>query len=139
KTLMSGRRMKHDRKATEIAISTIRVVRLSPVTVSAALTWGSVTSAIQKPPPAPDLDEVDGEEEREGDEQHHRRDRGRRRVFVLGRFEDEEERRDLRDMGDIAGDEDPRAVLADRPRQREGEAGEERGQDGRQDHPRHRL
>jgi hypothetical protein len=47
--------------------------------------------------------------------------------------DDDEERRDLRDEGDVAGDEDHRAVLADGAGEGEREAGEQRRHQGRQD------
>ena len=73
------------------------------------------------------------EQQRERDEQHDDRDRGRARVVVLLELRDDEERGDLRLHRHVAGDEDDRAVLAERAREREREAGEQRRQHRRQD------
>ena len=56
-------------------------------------------------------------------------------VIVLGQLDDDEERRDLGDVGQVAGDEDDRAVLADPAGEGEGEAGEHRRDQRRQHHP----
>ena len=54
-------------------------------------------------------------------------------VVELGQPDDDQERRDLRDEGDVAGDEDDRAVFADGAGERQREAGQERRQERRED------
>ena len=54
-------------------------------------------------------------------------------VVVLGQPDDDQQRRDLGDEGDVAGDEDHRAVFADGARERQREAGQQRRQQRRQD------
>ena len=60
------------------------------------------------------LETVDGEQHDEGDHQHDRGDGGRAGVVVFLELLDDEQRRDLGDADQIAGDEDDRAVFADR-------------------------
>ena len=66
-------------------------------------------------------------------------DRRRAGVVVLLELGDDHQRRDLRHHRHVAGDEDHRAVLADRARERQREAGQQRRQQRRQDHPAERL
>ena len=54
-------------------------------------------------------------------------------IVELGQADDDQERRDLRDEGDVAGDEDDRAVFADGAGERQREAGQERRQQRRED------
>ncbi len=58
---------------------------------------------------------------------------GRARVVVFLELDDDQQRRDLGDVGDVAGDEDHRAVFADAAREGEREAGEQ-GRDERRQH-----
>ena len=64
--------------------------------------------------------------------QHHHGDRRRAGVVVLLQLGDDEQRDDLRLHRHVARDEDDRAVLAERPRERQREAGEQRRRDGRE-------
>ena len=66
-------------------------------------------------------------------QQHHERDRRRARVVELLELRDDEQRRDLGPHRHVAGDEDDRAVLADRARERQREAGQPRRIEIRQD------
>ena len=72
------------------------------------------------------------EQDAEGDHQHRRADRGGGRIGEFLELDDDEERRDLRDEWQIAGDEDHRAVFADGAGKREREAGEDRRRQRRQ-------
>ena len=58
-------------------------------------------------------------------------DRRGRRVVELLEPDDDQQRRDLRHVGHVAGDEDDRAVFADGAREGQREAGEDRRQRGR--------
>ena len=77
------------------------------------------------------LQRVDPEQQHEREHQHHRRERGRARVVVLLQLGHDQQRRDLGPHRQVAGDEDHRAVLAERAREREREAREHRRQDRR--------
>ena len=79
-----------------------------------------------KPPAAPGLQQVDDEQHDEGDRQHDRGDHRGAGIVELLELDDDEQRRDLRDAGNVAGDEDDRAVFADAAREGEREAGEQR-------------
>src|SRR5690606_2176141 len=75
--------------------------------------WGlAVVIAIS--PAAPGRDEVDEKEHGEGDRQHHRGDDGGAGIVELLEADDDQQRRDFRDEGDVAGDEDDRAVFTHR-------------------------
>ena len=87
----------------------------------------------------PGLQQVDDEQHQEGHEQHDRADRGRPGIVELLKPDDDQERRDLGHVGQVAGDEDHRAVLADRPGEGHGDAGEHRGRQRRQDDAQERL
>ena len=54
-------------------------------------------------------------------------------IVEFGQADDDQERRDLRDEGDVAGDEDDRAVFADGAGERQREAGQQRRQKHRED------
>ncbi len=54
--------------------------------------------------------------------------------IILFELHDDEQRRDLGDVSDIAGDEDHRAIFADGSGEGEREAGEQRRRQGRQHH-----
>src|SRR5437016_2239345 len=84
---------------------------------------------------APAFEQVDREERHEGDRQDDDRDRRRFRVGELLQPRDDENGRDLGLEGHVARDEDDGAVLAERAREGERKAGDERREDGRQDHP----
>ena len=62
---------------------------------------------------------VDREQQRERGGQHHRGDRRRAGVVVLLQLRDDQQRRDLRLHRHVAGDEHHRAVLAQRPGERQ--------------------
>ena len=78
--------------------------------------------------------EIDDEQHGEGDDQHDRRDGRRAGIVEFLELDDDQQRRDLRHVGDVAGDEDHRAVFADGAREGEREAGEDRRQQRRQHH-----
>src|SRR5262249_8703196 len=88
---------------------------------------------------APSFDEVDAEERDERDQQQDDGDRGRLGVVELLEPRDHEDRRDLGLERHVAGDEDDRAVLPERAREREGEPRDDRRRDRGQDHPPHGL
>ena len=60
-------------------------------------------------------------------------------IIILLELHDDEQRRDLGDVGDVAGDEDHRAIFADAAREGEREAGEQAPAPGRQHHAHERL
>src|SRR5690606_16649256 len=91
-----------------------------------------VSTAMAEPPPVPRLDEVDDQKHREGDRQHERGNGGRAGVIELLQPDDDEERGDLRNVGDVSGDEDYRAILADRTGERERIARQDRGHQARE-------
>ena len=62
-----------------------------------------------------------------------RADRGGAGIVELLELDDDQQRRDLRHVGHVAGDEDHRAVFADRP----GEGQREAGQHGRRQRRQH--
>src|ERR1700677_1373799 len=82
---------------------------------------------------APPLDEVDQEQDCEGHEEHHHADGGRALVVVFLELRDDEHRGDLGLEGEVCGAENDGAVFAHRAPEGEGDAGEERRQDGGQD------
>ena len=57
--------------------------------------------------------------------QHDRRDRGGAGIVEFLQPDDDQQRRDLGDVGQVAGDEDDRAVFADGAREGQREAGED--------------
>src|SRR5262249_24974016 len=88
---------------------------------------------------APALEQIDREE---GRERHREQHDGDRRGFAVGELlepRDDEHRRDLGLERHVAGDEDDRAVLPERAREREGEPRDDRRRDRGQDHPPHGL
>ena len=68
----------------------------------------------------------------EGDGQHDRGDRGGAGIVEFLQPDDDQQRRDLRHVGQVAGDEDDRAVFADAAREGQREAGQEGRREGRQ-------
>src|SRR5438105_10224184 len=90
-------------------------------------------------PDAPALEHVGCEQERERGEEQDERQRGGAGVVVLLEPGDDEEWRDLGAQRQVARDEHDRAVLAERPRDRQREPGEHRGKDGGEDDPPERL
>src|SRR6188768_3302518 len=100
-------------KASEMAISSHWTGRLSLVGETRRWRRGVSLVAIAIPPPAPGLDQVDDEEQREGDHQHDRGDDGGANIVEFLQADVDQQRRDLGDKGNIAGDEDDRAIFAD--------------------------
>ena len=80
---------------------------------------------------------VDGQEQHEGNRQHHHRDCRRARVVVLLELGDDEQRGNLRTHRHVARDEDDRSVFAHATRKRQRKSGEPRrnqiGKDDPQD------
>ena len=74
----------------------------------------------------PLLQAVDDQQQHERHHQHHGGHRGRAGVVVLLELGDDDQRRDLRHHRQVAGDEDHRAVFADRARERQREARQQR-------------
>ena len=60
-------------------------------------------------------------------------------IIVFLQPDDDQKRRDLRHVGQIAGDEDDRAVFADAAREGEREAGDDRRRQAGKQHARDRL
>ena len=81
----------------------------------------------------PGLQCIDDEQQDERDHQHHHRHGCGACVVVLLQLANDDEGRDFRHHGDVACNEDDRAVFAHRPRKCHGKAGEQRGSDGGQD------
>src|SRR5690606_19372929 len=80
-------------------------------------------------------DQVDRQQAGERGDQHQRRQCDRAVVVVLLQADGDQQRRDLGLVGLVAGDEDHRAVLAQRAGESEREAGQQRRQQLRQHHP----
>src|SRR5690554_6746250 len=96
------------------------------------------TSAIAAAPalvPEQQRDQVDRQQAGERGRQHQRRQRDRAVVVVLLQADGDQQRCDLGPVGLVAGDEDHRAVLAQRPRERQREPGEQGRQQLGQHHP----
>ena len=74
----------------------------------------------------PGLQPIDDQQQHERDDQHHRCHRRCAGIVVLLQLGDDDQRRDLGDHRHVAGDEDHRAVLADRAREGQREAGQQR-------------
>src|SRR4051812_41959706 len=77
-------------------------------------------SDMAKSPPAPGLNQIDCEQNKESNRQH---DHGYRRgsgIVEFLEFDHDQHRCNLRDVRQIARDEDDRAVFTDRSRKREG-------------------
>src|SRR5215212_8103389 len=140
KTTTSGSTRK---KARNTSASPIRAARTWAGSVSGSRMRASgmdrsslaVAGSATLPPPRPGLQEVDREEKNERRDQHERGDHGRAGVVELLELDDDEQRHDLRVSRHVAGDEDHRPVLADGAREGEGEPGENRREQRRQDDP----
>ena len=104
---------------------------------SASSTARAASSTCSAAPRRP-LEQVDRQQQREREQQHHQRHRRGAGVVVLLELGDDQERRDLGLHRHVAGDEDHRAVLADRAGEGQREPGEQRRR-GRKDHPGERL
>src|SRR5436853_2701810 len=78
---------------------------------------------------------ADGQQEGERDHEHEHGERRRSRRVVAVDVLEHVQRRDLRLERDVPGDADDGPELADRAREREGHAGEQRGQQMREDDP----
>src|SRR5438105_4997232 len=112
-TLARGTKTKSDRYPTPTAMSPQR-------TRSGSRRAGPVGSRIAAAAPA--FQEVDGEEGAEGEHQQHGADRGGLPVRKLLQTRDDQHRRDLGPVRQVAGDEHDRAVLAEGPGEGEREA-----------------
>src|ERR1700760_1503122 len=106
-TTITGRIRKTARNASASAISSARTAVLSVVTAGARRTRparsGVTRSDMTEPPPAPRLDEVDREQDDEGERQHDHRDRGSAAIVELLELDHDQDRRDLRDIRQVAG------------------------------------
>ncbi len=89
-------------------------------------------SAMAEPPVAPDLHQVDQKQNDERDGEHDRGNRSGGRVVALLQAKDDEQRQDFGLSWNVAGNEDDRAIFADRTGEREREAGEDRRDQRRQ-------
>src|SRR4051794_27767328 len=134
KTTRSGMNRKPTRKSPATAMRRNRTRASSVVIDSRDRGFESAISDIAELPSAPGLELVDEEEEDEGDREHHGCDHRGSAIIELLEPDDDEEWRNLRHHGDVAGDEYAGAVLADAARESEGETGEERREHVRQDH-----
>src|SRR3954447_25608238 len=97
----SGARKKTQRKATLTAMATMRAIGGSSVTRATARR-GSAALDMTQLPPAPTLRRVDDKQHHERDGQHDRGYRGGAVVVVFLELNDDEQRRDFRDVGNIA-------------------------------------
>ena len=68
---------------------------------------------------------IDDEQQNEGRDEHDRGHGGRACIVILFQLGDDDQRRDLRDHRQITRNEDDRAVLADRAREGQREAGQQ--------------
>ena len=87
----------------------------------------------------PALEPVDDGQQDEGGNQHHGRNRRCAHAIILLQFGDDDERRNLRNHRQVAGNEDHRPVFAHRARKSEGKSREHRSEQGRQYDAAHRL
>ncbi len=69
----------------------------------------------------PAFEQVDGDQQHEGDDEQHRREGHGPGVIVFLQPNDDEQRRDFRFVGLVAGDENDRTVLADLAGEGQGE------------------
>src|SRR6478609_5168499 len=112
--------------ASNPTASTMRIARVGPLslvtgvyTVRDGTRMMSLRLSIAEPRAGARGDQIDRQQEREGRSENDRGNDGRARIVELFEAHDDEERRDLRDAGHIAGDEDHRAVLTERTGERE--------------------
>src|SRR5438876_11020981 len=134
KTFTSGTTTKKAMTATAARMSTSLTAGGSSCARSRA--WIGFSAMVSL---APAFEEVDGEER---DERDREQDDGDRRRLGVGELLEPRHDQDGRDLGPerhVARDEDDRAVLAERAREGEREAGDDRREDGREDHPQHGL
>src|SRR5262249_52280195 len=136
KTLTSGTTTKNPITATAVRMRAIRTAAGSSCARSGT-GWAFGVSAMMALAPA--FEEVDCEEGHERDHQDDDGDRGRLGIGELLQPRDHEHGGDFRLERHVARDEDDGPVLAERAREGEREAGDERGEDGRQDDPEDRL
>src|SRR5262245_21731248 len=142
-TATSGKSRNRTRNATATRIKATRARSRSVVTERARSSIiplaAKDASLMSRPFPLPGLDQIDEKDDDEGDAEHRGGDRGRLRVAEFLELDDDQERRDLRDEGNIAGDEDDRAVLAHGAGESEHEAGKDGRQQRGQHHHKHGL
>src|SRR6478735_4276470 len=74
-------------------------------------------------PPLPDLKSIEEQQYAERDYEHHRGNGRCPYIIIFLEVRDDQERRDLRNIGQVAGNEDDRAIFAGAPGESEGEAG----------------
>ena len=142
KTATSGSSRNSARKTSATAIRVQRTAGGSPVARGRrGRVAGRETAMVAMLRPrtrrraAPALEQVDHQEQHERDDQHDHADRRGAGVVELLQLGDDQQRRDLGLHRHVAGDEDHRAVLAERPGEGQREAGEQRRQQRRQDDP----
>src|SRR5215510_1785093 len=129
KTFTRGTSTSKPMIATATVMSVTRTQRGSSC---ARMAGGEVVSAMVTG--APTFDEVDAEQGDEGHDEEHDRDRGRLPVGELFQPGHHQDGGDLGLEGHVARDEHHRPVLAERAREGEREAGDDRRQDRRQGH-----
>src|SRR5258707_1391543 len=83
---------KSARRASASAISMARPAALS-VVAGDKLRGRTGTSGMAESPPAPRLQKIDGEQDAEGEREHHNGDRGGARIVVFLQLDDDENRR----------------------------------------------
>src|SRR5512132_1828190 len=135
KTAASGKMTITARNASARTVNETRshvgsvTARRSIWSAAPIMSWSSASAAALL---VPTLQPVDDEQHAESGDQYDRSDRRSSGVVVLLELYDDQQRRDLRYHGQVAGDEDHRAVLAQAAGEGEREAGEDRRQDRRQ-------
>src|SRR5262249_8321967 len=124
KTATTGRQTNRTRNASAVPISATRTTAGSRAGPGRA---GSDAPSFSRGlvAPAPPLEPVDREQQDERRDQHHHGDACRARVVVLLELGDDQERRDLRPHRHVAGDEDDRAILAERTSEGQREPGQD--------------
>src|SRR5690606_6096957 len=131
-TISSGSTTSSAITSTAVPISARRshggVSRPCPASASAIAAAPSFMAEQQR-------DQVDRQQAGERGRQHQRRQRDRAVVVVLLQPDRDQQRRDLGAVGLVAGDEDHRTVLAQRPREGQREAGQQGRQQLRQHRP----
>src|SRR5690606_31843653 len=113
------------RKAIATTVRASRLARPSVVAFAARprMAWlvtMAASACMAEPPAAPDLDQVDEKQHGEGDGEHDCGQRGCARIVELLQPDHDQKRRDLRYVGDVAGDEDDRPVFPHRTGKGEG-------------------
>src|SRR6478609_1352170 len=106
-TTTTGRISINAMKTSARPIRSARIIARSVVTGGGDKPF-RLRSNMPEPAPAPGLGQIDGKQHEKGNRQHDDRNRGCARIVEFFELDNDEDRRNLRDKGQIAGDEDHR-------------------------------